>query len=117
MLAITYGEIADIQSQYFLKILIYIKEILVSIQFSFPELCLAAATTLLALGFPTQFWFLASIGILGAIARCAINIQNKKEEAELQKASMDESKKAFADLQNILYRIPAVPDKKDYTTH
>ena len=88
-----------------------------NIQFSFPELCLTAAAILLALGFPTQFWFLALTGILGAIARTAIDVQSKKEEAELQKTSLDESKKAFADLQNLLYRTPAVPDKKDYTTH
>ena len=46
-----------------------------------------------------------------------IDIQGKKEEAELQKTSLDESKKAFADLQNLLHHVPAVPCKKDYTTH
>ena len=88
-----------------------------NIQFGFPEICLVAAATLLSLGFPSQFWVLLSLGVLGAIARTAINVQSKKEEAELQKSNIDDAKKAFADLQNILYRVPAPIDKKDYTTH
>tara|TARA_A100001011_G_C14142909_1_gene770506 strand:+ start:87 stop:356 length:270 start_codon:yes stop_codon:yes gene_type:complete len=89
----------------------------VSIQFGFPEICLVAATTLLSLGFSSQFWVLLSLGVLGAIARTAINVQNKKEEAELQKSNLDDAKKAFADLQNVLYSVPAPINKKDYTTH
>ena len=88
-----------------------------NIQFGFPEICLIAAATLLSLGFSSQFWVLLSLGVLGAIARTAINVQSKKEDAEFQKNNMDDVKKAFADLQNTLYSVPAPVDKKDYTTH
>lgn len=88
-----------------------------NIQFGFPEICIVAATILLSLGFPSQFWVLLSAGVFGAIVRTALNVQSKKEEAELQRNNLDDAKKALADLQNALYIAPVATDKKDYTTH
>jgi len=89
----------------------------VNIQIGFPEFCLTCATILMALGIVAPFWFLSIISILGAIARTALHVQEKKDIAAVQSDNASNTSRVLSELFDLICKIPIPQTKKDYTTH